>query len=51
MKYLLPALIVSTILTGQQYTDAFLRIGAYPRSIGVGQAVCALTSNNWWFSH
>lgn len=49
MKYFLPALIVSTILTGQQYTDAFLRIGAYPRSIGVGQAVCALTSNNGGF--
>ncbi len=46
MKHITMIWVFIVILTGQQYTDAFLRIGVYPRSIGVGQAVAALTENN-----
>ncbi|MFH1852392.1 MAG: hypothetical protein ABIA75_08610 [Candidatus Neomarinimicrobiota bacterium] len=44
-RFFLLAAFSLFFLSAGQYSDAFLNIGAGPRSIGLGQAVCALPEN------
>ncbi len=39
-------LLLLSYLSAQHYAESFLEIGAYPRSIGLGQAVVALVANS-----
>ncbi len=45
VKYICFLILLGNGISGQQYADAFLNIGTYPRSIGLGRAVSALPQN------